>query len=434
MPANTPSFDAQYQPDPIFETENSDTGFSYRAITGDFIFTIELRDAGQGSAFGLQVELGSVVWQTLIGQQGDVEVTSLASLAAVNGADVFQVERHGDTLSFSAARFGEPMATIASALAPAGDALRVGVYGYAGLTARNARWTSPAWPGLVPYTDYLGSRLELLDVDTGAREVIFATAAGIEAPNFTPDAKAITFNSGGRIYRYELATKVVGEIDTGECIRNNNDHVISPDGKWLGISHHAKAFDGESIVYKLPIEGGEPLALTHKAPSYLHGWSLDGQHVIYTAGRNGRFSIYRTTTDGVGEETALTNGPGLDDGSEYSPDGTQIYFNSSRTGVMQLWRMGADGSAHEQLTHDSFNNWFPHVSPDNRRIVFLSYLPSMQADQHPYYQPVYLRTMAVDGGEARVVAYLYGGQGTINVPSWSPDGTRVAFVSHTGKL
>jgi TolB protein len=434
MPPIAVKLDQEYQPDPIFDTDREVVDFAYRTIKGDFIFTVELRDPTQGGAFGLQVEFGDTALQTQLDERGELHVATLAKHAAVQHAEVFQVERHGDTLTFSAARFGEPLAPIASTETPADQVLRVGVYRHPGVTLRNARWTAPAWPGLVPYTDYLGSRLELLDVDTGVREVIFATAAGIEAPNFTLDGAAITFNSGGCIYRFELAIKTVSEIDTGTCIRNNNDHVISPDGKWLGISHHAAEFNGESIVYKLPIDGGEPVALTHKAPSYLHGWSLDGKYVIYTAGRNGHFHICRTTTDGVGEETPLTNGPGLDDGSEYSPDGTQIYFNSTRTGVMQLWRMGADGSAPEQLTHDSFNNWFPHVSPDNRRIVFLSYLPSMQADQHPYYQPVYLRTMPVDGGPARVLAYLYGGQGTINVPSWSPDGKRVAFVSHTGLL
>jgi TolB protein len=291
----------------------------------------------------------------------------------------------------------------------------------------------PAWPGLVPYRDYLGSRLELLDVATGARDVIFATDAGIEAPNYTPDGRTITFNARGLIFRLDLATRAVSRIDTGTCIRNNNDHVISPDGEWLGISNHANdAFDGQSVVYKLPIGGGEPVALTPLAPSYLHGWSPDGRHVVYTGKRDGAFGIYRTTADGAGAETRLTNAPGLNDGSEYSPDGRHIYFNSSRTGTMQLWRMNADGSDQVALTTDAYNNWFPHPSPDGRTIVFLSYQPDMQADKHPYYQHVYLRAMPADGGEPRVLAYLYGGQGTINVPSWSPDGRYVAFVSHTG--
>jgi TolB protein len=433
MPDNAvmPAFDPAYLADPVFDTDVP-AGFSHRTVRGEFIFTVELRGR-PGAAYGLRVESGDTVFETTLGDGGDLVVRGADVQAAVRHADVFQVERRGDTLLFSAAAFGQPLTLVAGAPAPAGQPVRAGVHRQGEVALRNARWTVPAWPGLVPYRDYLGSRLELLDAATGAREVIFATDAGIEAPNYTPDGRDITFNSGGLIFALDLATRAVRRIDTGSCTRNNNDHVISPDGEWLGISNHANdAFDGQSVVYKLPIGGGEPVALTRLAPSYLHGWSPDGRHVVYTGKRDGAFGIYRTTVDGAGEETRLTNAPGLNDGSEYSPDGRHIYFNSSRKGAMQLWRMNADGSDQVALTTDAFNNWFPHPSPDGQTIVFLSYQPDMQADKHPYYQHVYLRTMPAAGGEPRVLAYLYGGQGTINVPSWSPDGRVVAFVSHTG--
>ena len=222
-------------------------------------------------------------------------------------------------------------------------------------------------------------------------------------------------------------------MNTGFASRNNNDHVLSFDGRTLGISHHSSEDHDASIVYTLPVGGGTPRRVTRLGPSYLHGWSPDGRFLVYTGQRGGEFDVYRIAVDG-GDETRLTSAPGLDDGPEYSPDGKYIYFNSVRSGTMQIWRMRADGSAPEQLTSDQYNNWFPHISPDGQWLVFLSFMKDVAPDDHPFYKHVYLRLMLADGGESsnvRVVAYVYGGQGTINVPSWSPDSRRVAFVSNS---
>ncbi|WP_226805366.1 TolB family protein [Agriterribacter humi] len=128
----------------------------------------------------------------------------------------------------------------------------------------------------------------------------------------------------------------------------------------------------------------------------------------------------------------LTTAKGLDDGPEYTPDGKYIYFNSARTGAMQLWRMKADGSEQEPVTDGTFYDWFPHVSPDGKWIVFLSFLKEeVEAEDHPFYKHVYLRLMPVAGGTPKVIAYVYGGQGTINTPSWSPDSKRIAFISNS---
>ncbi len=275
------------------------------------------------------------------------------------------------------------------------------------------------------------SSLEILDIATGSRRVVYRTATHLEAPNWTRYGHALIYNSHGRLYRFDLARQAPTLLDTGFATRNNNDHVLSFDGTLLGISHHSAEDQGHAIVYTLPITGGTPRRITAQGPSYLHGWSPDGRFLVYTGQRNGDFDIYRIAVDG-GAETQLTTAPGLDDGPEYTPDGGYIYFNSVRSGTMQIWRMRADGSAQEQVTDDAYNNWFPHISPDGRWIVMLSYGQEVDPSAHPPGQQVALRLLPTAGGTPQVVAELYGGQGTINVHSWAPDSQQFAFVSYRG--
>jgi Tol biopolymer transport system component len=94
---------------------------------------------------------------------------------------------------------------------------------------------------------------------------------------------------------------------------------------------------------------------------------------------------------------------------------------------MQIWRMKPDGSGQEQITFDDSNNWFPHISPDGQTMVFLAYGKGVAG--HPPGKDVELRLMSLKDRKVRLLAKLFGGQGTINVPSWSPDGLKLAFVS-----
>jgi Tol biopolymer transport system component len=166
------------------------------------------------------------------------------------------------------------------------------------------------------------------------------------------------------------------------------------------------------------------------APSYLHGWSPDGRTLAYCGERNGQYDIYTIPVWG-GRETRLTNTPGLDDGPEYSPEGRYIWFNSTRSGLMQLWRMEADGANPVQMTFEESNNWFGHVSPDGEKVAFISYKKGdVEPDKHPPNKNVQLRLMPSRGGDVTVIAELFGGQGTINVNSWSPDSRQIAFVSY----
>lgn len=272
----------------------------------------------------------------------------------------------------------------------------------------------------------LFSTLETVAISSTDRRVVYVAADRFEAPNWTHDGTAFLFNRNGRIERLNVAGGKPTAIDTGFATRCNNDHGISPDSQWLAISDNSQG-DGESRVYIVPIAGGMPRRITEKAPSYWHGWSPDGKTLAFVGQRDGDFDIYSIPAAG-GEEARLTTAKGLDDGPEYSPDGKYIYFNSERTGHMQIWRMLADGSDQQQITHDDFNNWFPHLSPDGKWMVFLSYDKSVTG--HPENKDVILRLMSLSDGSIIVLANLFGGQGTINVPSWSPDSKQVAFVSY----
>jgi TolB protein len=275
------------------------------------------------------------------------------------------------------------------------------------------------------------SRLEILDMETGLRKVVYATNDHIEAPNWSRNGKFLIYNKAGKLYRFDLKKLTHKVIPTGFADANNNDHGISFDGRLLAISHHLEE-NGQrnSMIYTLPVKGGVPKRITQKGPSYWHGWSPDGKWLTYCAERNGNYDVYKIPSSG-GDEIRLTTADGLDDGPEYSPDGKYIYFNSVRSGNMQIWRMKPDGTEQEQVTLDQFNNWFAHPSPDGRWLVFVSYFPYVPAGSHPRNQRVMVRIMPAEGGAIQSVAFLYGGQGTMNVPSWSPDSKKVAFVSYT---
>jgi Tol biopolymer transport system component len=269
------------------------------------------------------------------------------------------------------------------------------------------------------------STLETVPIASKDRRAIYTTTNHIEAPNWSRDGKSLFFNGKGRIYRLPVTGGEPEMIDTGFAIRCNNDHGLSPDGNSLAISDQSQ--ERHSLIYIVPPTGGPPRRITKSGPSYWHGWSPDGRTLAYCAERNGEFDIYTIPATG-GDETRLTTAKGLDDGPDYSSDGQWIYFNSERSGTMQIWRMRTDGGQQEQVTTDEFNNWFPHPSPDGKWLVFLSYEKDVKG--HPENKDVNLRIMPLAGGKIEILAKLFGGQGTINVPSWSPDSRKVAFVSY----
>lgn len=427
--------------------------YLYKKLKGNFILRAHLTFVGKGAE--AHRKIGWMVRASLDSDAAHVSATEhgsgLTSLQYrrskgdsmqeiqfdLSKANVIQLERRDGKYIMSAASFGDTLVSKEI------DDINLGDEVYAGLficshnnnvsekaVFNNVRIVIPAKENFSPYRDYIGSNLEVMDVKSGRRKILYQYKKSLQAPNWTNDGKYLIYNQEGLLYRFDLRTLQSTQINTGSATNCNNDHVISFDDKMLVISNSSPEADNQSLVYTLPLGGGSPKKITPVGPSYAHGWSPDGKYLVFTGQRNNDFDIYRVPAEG-GKEIQLTITKGLDDGPEYSPDGKYIYFNSVRSGTMQIWRMKADGSDKEQLTNDNYNNWFPHISPDGKWIVFISFPLTVPPGDHPFYKHVYLRLMPVGGGPTKVIAYLYGGQGTINVPSWSPDSKKIAFVSNT---
>ncbi len=331
---------------------------------------------------------------------------------------MFVTEEHGGRATVGSIRMDLPDPVLAGLFVCAHDASRFETAEFTGVSVHR-RIAGPDERRTIEST------LEIYDLESGRRSTVHQAEAHFEAPNWSRDGSYLLYNQQGRLYTLPVEGGVPALLDTGFADRCNNDHGFSPDGQWLAISHSP---EDRSLIYVLPAVGGTPRLVTEKGPSYWHGWSPDGRKLAYCAERDGEYDVYVIPVEG-GAETRLTDTPGLDDGPDYSPDGRWIYFNSVRTGLMKIWRISPDGKQVEQVTHDDvYADWFPHPSPDGTRLVWLSYDRSVEG--HPPNQEVVLRRLDSMETEPQVIVRLFGGQGTLNVPSWSPDSRRFAFVSY----
>jgi TolB protein len=416
--------------------------FLWRRISGDFSIAADMQLLGTGGNAHRKAVL--IIRQNLDADSAYADAAlhgdGLTSLqyreekggptreiqSNVKGPRRLQIEKRGDYVFMSVAGEGQPLQS-------AGGSFRIRLEGnfYVGLgvCAHDNNAMEKALFSNVEIKQrpqpVVESTLETVDISSKDRRVICTRRAHFEAPNWSTDGRYFLFNQGGRIYKLPVTGGEPQLLDTGFANRCNNDHGISPDGTQLAISDQSQ--ERRSLIYVLPITGGTPRQVTPLGPSYWHGWSPDGKILVYCADRGGNYDVYSIPVEG-GEEKRLTTAEGLDDGPEYSHDGRYIYFNSVRTGLMQIWRMKPDGSEQTQITNDGFNNWFAHPSPDGKWLVFLSFEKDVTG--HPPNKDVTLRLMPVAGGEIQVLAKLFGGQGTINVPSWSPDSRQLAFVSY----
>ena len=273
------------------------------------------------------------------------------------------------------------------------------------------------------------SRIMVYDFEDSRAFPVLETDMHIEAPNWTPEGDALIVNGGGSLFWVDLENPELWEIDTGLCIKLNNDHGITPDGETLIYSDHTYGEGSVIWTQSLSDEEADPKRVTPNSPSWWHGVSPDGKTIAYTAVRAGLFGIYTCSIEG-GAETCLVQSAHHYDGPDYTPDGQWIWFNSERAGngSSDLWRMRTDGSDLEQMTDDDRVNWFAHPAPVGDEIVYLAYPNGTQG--HPAGKDVELRLFKGKGKAPETLVSLFGGQGTINVPSWSPDGVAFAYVEY----
>ncbi len=438
--------------------------YAYKPIQGDFILTANFEFRGEG--VDPHRKIGWMVRESLDEDASHVSATlhgdGLTSLqwrvskgaqmrdpedqieSRKNQNSILQLERKGNVITMKAANIGEPLQVVGEHSTNYGDEVLVGLF----ISSHNeevieeaivwnVRLDNPVDNDYNPYDNgFLGCRLETINVFNGKRKVIYTSNGRFEAPNWMPSGDQLIFNMNGSLYTISDQGGEITKHNTGFANDNNNDHGISFDGKLLAISHHREGLPGGgSTIYVLPIEGGEPKQVTELTPSYWHGWNPNNEEVLYVAKRSEDepYNIYKASIKDGKEEAVTTFSFGHVDGPEFSPDGKYIYYNGSQSGTMQLWRMKPDATEKEQLTFDQYNSWFPHISPDGKWIAYMNFIDDIPADSHPSYKRITLNLMPVDGGQSRVIAYLYGGQGTINVPSWSPDSKQIAFVSNSGK-
>lgn len=290
-----------------------------------------------------------------------------------------------------------------------------------------------------PYQPRYRSKVTVYDLATRSARVVYQADEVIEAPNWSRDGRFLLVNTGGNLYRLPLdGEPKLEQIQLGDGgYRCNNDHDFSWDGRLLAFSA-SSASSRQSQVYLAQADGTGVKLLTPAAPSYFHGWSPDGRWLVFVGQRDNKFELYRVPAAG-GAEQRLTSKGAYDDGPEYAPGGKWIYFNSNRSGAWDIWRMPSDGAGAndakaEQVTNDELEDWFPHISPNGKWMVFLSF-PKGTTGHNDRMEGIVLRLRPVPGKKVEpaaieVLTKFFGGQGTINVNSWSPDSKKFAYVAY----
>jgi hypothetical protein len=430
--------------------------FAWKKLSGDIALTADVRFLGTGAVAHRKAAL--MIRQTLepgspyadVALHGD-GLTSLQFRPAADGptqeirSDLkgpvrIRIERRGDRFTMLAGAPGEELKPAGPATVALHDPVYAGlaVCSHDANVLETAVFTNVKLESLQPVSERsrYSSKVAVYDLRDKSVRTVFQANEVFEAPNWSRDGKYLLSNSRGRLFRIPVdGSGAAAPINLDQSLRCNNDHDFSPDGKLIAISASSPS-SRQSQVYVASADGSDHRLLVAPAPSYFHGWSPDGKWLAFVGQRGGKYELFRVSVTG-GEEQRLTSKGAYDDGPDYSPDGKWIYFNSDRSGGWDVWRIPAEGGGPadakaEQVTSDELEDWFPHPSPDGKWMVFLSF-PKGTKGHNDKMPGVQLRRMPLPGDKLKhakidVLSTFFGGQGTINVNSWSPDSKRFAYV------
>lgn len=444
--------------------------FVWKKMSGDIAFTADVHFIGPGAVAHRKAAL--MIRQSLDPDSAYADValhgsgltslqyrptpgamtmeTQQATDSDVSAPVRIRIERRGDRFTMLAGKVGGPL----TATGPTSVTLHDPVYIGLAVCSHDANVLETAVfsnvgieslpPARQPQLAYR-SKISIYDLRDKSIRTVYQADQVFEAPNWSSDGKYLLTNSGGRLFRIPVdsaGSPAPETINIDTSLRLNNDHAPSPDGRRIAFSATSPA-SRQSQVYLTNADGSNTHVMVTTTPSYFHGWSPDGKYLAYVyqhPAANGvpaNYDIFRIPVAG-GESEQLDSNPGYDDGPDYSPDGKWIYFNSDRSGSWDIWRIPADGAGPgdqkaEQVTNDEMEDWFPHPSPDSKWLLFLSFakgtathndkLPGTQLRMMPMPRAHLAKPPRID-----VLTTFFGGQGAINVNSWSPDSTRFAYV------
>ena len=259
---------------------------------------------------------------------------------------------------------------------------------------------------------------------------------GPSAAAWLPDSRGLVYSMAGSLWRQELGSETAEQLTSGPGYDYQPD--CAPDGRWVAyVKYDRDAME----LWALNLETKQAHPLTSGgAVNVEPRFSPDGKRIAFVSTSfKGHFHIFA----GDFRDGALSNVQRLTGETRgnlprfyysafdheispaWSPDGSELVFVSNRGhiyGTGGLWRMKVEAGAEAREIHYEETAWKarPDFSPDGKRVVYASYLGQQ------WHQ---LWVIPAAGGDAFPLSY--GDFDNIN-PRWSPDGTKIAFISNRG--